>query len=540
MYSVSPAFYALQGISVFGLMLLTACSTQAVPVASHPMLNTVQNNVSPEVADPALSASPQMKFSDFHSGKRIRTDKRPVNAIAPDTERHQVSLNKVPIETAAQIILHDKLGYAVLMDTKLEGRISLEARQGISKQDLLRLFGSALRDSGANLTISGGTAVIKVGDVFPLPRHESGAGISFLQLEHFAANDFVELASSMVGQSVQLRSDPGSNTIIVSGPSLNVDGILELAHEMDRPEWRFASFAFIPVHDSSGEAAANLVEEVFAGSSAPTVKARYVAGLEALWVIGISENAIARARQVVAQFESFAEQSRPRQIVWPLKSATATKLAPLLTSILSASKSGARLASLNSDTAMTIGTVSRSQSNTPGSRRASGNSIFSNSQDQQDRSQGGSNDGAAPTLAGPLDIADEIQNPTSRGGSDQIFADPETNSLIFNLSPKKWRQILPVLVELDRPVTQVHIAVDIFEITLTDTMSYGLQHAISFGNLSWVLSNTASSVLTPALPGLAIAMEFEQARPLSRPTRQNDHPVHAEHAKPDDPEWRGG
>lgn len=424
----------------------------------------------------------------------------------PDSGKvHQVSLNDVPLAKAAQLILHDKLGYPVQIDTGIKGTISLEAGNGISTNNLLRLFGTALRDSGANLTISGGVAIIKSGSVFPMPRHENGAGISILQLNHISSDDFIDLVSSMIGNSLQARSDRASNSLIVSGPSISVEGLLDLARQMDKPEWRFASYALIPVDPDSGSATAGLVSEVFAGSTAPSITLKYIENLSSLWVIGVSDLAIERAKQVIIQFEKFAFQSKPQRIVWPLKSAKAGEITKLLQSLMSSDdKTGVQSTALSSTSAgRGAGKNSAEEApppkGQPGATGSGGNKSGSSG-------SGGSGQGILSELGG-LGLGGDGTGFSGAAGETIIIADANTNSIVFEITPHKWKRILPVLLELDRPVKQVYISVNILEVTLTDALSFGLQHALSFGDFDWVLSATTSPSLVPTLPGLAISID---------------------------------
>ena len=65
---------------------------------------------------------------------------------------------------------------------------------------------------------------------------------------------------------------------------------------------------------------------------------------------------------------------------------------------------------------------------------------------------------------------------TSRSGS--IIADLPTNTLMMQLPPAQYREILPILQQLDRLPLQVVAEVTLAEVTLTDTFSLGFEHAL--------------------------------------------------------------
>ena len=73
----------------------------------------------------------------------------------------------------------------------------------------------------------------------------------------------------------------------------------------------------------------------------------------------------------------------------------------------------------------------------------------------------------------------EQQNKTpSTLHSGSIIADLPTNTIMMYLTPAQYREILPILKQLDRLPLQVVAEVTLAEVTLTDTFSLGFEHAL--------------------------------------------------------------
>jgi general secretion pathway protein D len=83
----------------------------------------------------------------------------------------------------------------------------------------------------------------------------------------------------------------------------------------------------------------------------------------------------------------------------------------------------------------------------------------------------------------------------------RITSDASSNSLLIYASNENYQLILRTLAQLDRPQLQVAIDATVAEVTLNDTLSYGVQFYLQKGKVGLVNSTGSSSTLSQTLPG---------------------------------------
>ena len=95
---------------------------------------------------------------------------------------------------------------------------------------------------------------------------------------------------------------------------------------------------------------------------------------------------------------------------------------------------------------------------------------------------------------------------SSAGNGIRITPIAANNTLLIRASPKDYREILSTLAQIDKPSTQVLINTTIAEVTLNDTLRYGVQAYIQSGNFSFSLTDsksvTGDKVISPRYPGM--------------------------------------
>jgi general secretion pathway protein D len=114
-----------------------------------------------------------------------------------------------------------------------------------------------------------------------------------------------------------------------------------------------------------------------------------------------------------------------------------------------------------------------------------------------------------PGSAGPPGTQDlaSAMNASFGGGTRppllpgiRITPDVVNNAVLIYASQENYRLIERAIVQLDRPQLQVAIDLTIAEVTLNDSLNYGVQFFLSnkFGSL---INSSTSSLPTPTLPG---------------------------------------
>jgi general secretion pathway protein D len=94
-------------------------------------------------------------------------------------------------------------------------------------------------------------------------------------------------------------------------------------------------------------------------------------------------------------------------------------------------------------------------------------------------------------------------NTAGTQGGDQlrIVSDARNNALIIYATPKEYELIDQAMQRLDVAPLQVLIEATIAEVTLNNTLQYGLQWFFRVGNSNFTLSTLASGAVSPVFPG---------------------------------------
>ncbi len=118
--------------------------------------------------------------------------------------------------------------------------------------------------------------------------------------------------------------------------------------------------------------------------------------------------------------------------------------------------------------------------------------------------------GQAPPAAAP---AGATPRPSVR-----IEADETHNALLITATPHDYTLIRQVLEGIDTPPLQVLIEVTVAEVTLNNSLRYGVQYFLNSrgnggGNISTLLTNTATEAIAPAVPGFSLSLTAANLQP---------------------------
>ena len=148
--------------------------------------------------------------------------------------------------------------------------------------------------------------------------------------------------------------------------------------------------------------------------------------------------------------------------VLPLRFADAPDIAEVIRDLLQGSRSSSSRTTGNSNSGSTRNSGNRNSGN-----RNSGN-----------RNSGGNRGGNLGPLEQEEDLQDPIEEESSRRGVEgdvDVQADEDTNSLVIRTSPRNYEAIQNIVTNLDRLRPQVLIKVLIADVTLDDTMKFGVE-----------------------------------------------------------------
>jgi general secretion pathway protein D len=427
----------------------------------------------------------------------------------------ELNFENTPIATVAKVVLGDILGVGYLIDPRVQGTVSLASVRPVAKSDILYVLENALRLGGISLVRdTAGYRLIPLGDAVGsgnIDANESGAepgyGISVVPLQYVSAQTLLKLLDSFALKPGTVRADPGRNMLLIQGSGSERRAAVEAALSFDTDWMRGQSVGIFPIANGNPEPIIAELEKIMdtgeSGLSQNVVKFQVVNRMNAIMVITRKQAMLSTAETWIKRLDS-ANAAKNSVHVYRIKYGEARQIAKVLTEMFTGGSGGSdnaieRLegqlapgsgASASSSSDRLSAGGSSSQSNGFGSQQQPGSSLVAN------RGFGGAPASAAPSSASSLD------SPRSSGSGGKsilegvrITPDVVNNTLLIYADQENYRLIEDTLRQVDRPQLQVAIDATVAEVTLNDSLSYGVQSYLTGKNFS-ALNTTSTSAPT--------------------------------------------
>lgn len=463
------------GTSVVAVLTLAACAPRSPPIFS------------PVGKLPDVSAPPERREDERVAESAPRPSPVIVDSIRRPTTTPKdegpgeftVSLTDASLPEAVKVILGDLLGETYSIDPTLQGRISMNASQPLSRAGLISLLEAALEQNGAALqrdasgfqvvpaaaSQAGGSKRVLSGD-------QPGFGVTIIPVRSVGAEFLRALIEGPVLKPGTVRVDSARNILIVSGSSAERFAAAEAVAAFDVDANAGLSAGIFPVENADP---ATLIGELEAAlqsgpgaAAAGAVRMRPITRLNAILAVTSSPELLASLQAWLGRLD-----------VAPTSSAS------LRTYFLDNGKAEATARLLNE---LFTGSSSAPSATAPGESTTS-------SAPQQSFPRAG---GAAPP----------------QGASVRTIADPLNNALIVLADPAGHRLVQRALADIDRPPAQVMVDATIVEVTLTDRLQYGVQFFFESQGIRDIarsgrggLSRGSGLNPTPTLPGFNFILE---------------------------------
>ncbi len=455
------------------------------------------------VQKPTNAPSAPPKFAEIYPGREAQrrtvgstaaaapADVRPA-IPAGGQPQGDITLNfeEADIRQVAQAILRDILNVTFVIDPDVRGNVTVRTAGGLTREQVLPVFQTALQATGAGLFTQNGIYRIALlqnaaGAGTPVRGTSTTAGsaastgggrpLQVHPLRYIGAEEVAKILQGVLPQGRVVHADPVRNLIVLQGSSSELSlaqqtiGIFDV-DVMAEQSVLLESLQYADVGSLVFE-----LENVFGGKNGPlagAVRFLPIERLNAVLVIAKQPRYLDEARQWIARLDRTRNASARRLQVYYVQNGKAAALANTLRGIFG---TGA--------TRTTTATTSR----TPPPR------------------DGGDSARDVTTSASPTVTAiAEVQRDGDQGV--RIIADESNNAVLVLATPREYESIEEVLVKLDIMPLQVLIEASIIEVTLNDTLRYGVQHFLNTGDIG--IAKSGSSQLTIGTTPGAVASEF--------------------------------
>ena len=480
--------------------------------------------VLPDDASAAMTAKPDSKPAVTEPRFILGNDQviaPPKPSAAIEGPPIAFKFEEAPITDVANMVLRDILKVDYVMHPPLNGTVTLATRGEIAPDKAMGLLESALQANGILMAkdargtyhvgrpeaLKGIVAAPRQFGNGPLP---PGYGAVIISLRYIGASEMASILRPMVQPDAILRVDSLRNILVMSGTRLQAEGWLDIVSTFDVDLLAGMSVGVFPLKYAStkdvelalrlmspGGAAAGAsspsgaatapVTANPAASSATSAATMLAEGNPLFGAIRILPIERMNSIIIVTPRAAYLEQARkwiekldrpsgnasePELFVYPVQNGSAKHLAGMLTSIYggtmpaSSNPTGTGVAPSLTPLSSSTGAFGSQASGigTMGSLgQGAGNTAFNNTAQQQNNAAAQSGQAVAAML----------------GKTVRIVADTLNNAVLVYSTPSEFAKIEATLKRLDVPQTQVLIEASIIEVTLADSLQYGLQWAFS-------------------------------------------------------------
>jgi general secretion pathway protein D len=426
---------------------------------------------------------------------------------------YDLNFENAPVTTVAKVILGDILGTGYIIDPRVQGTITLASGRAVSKADVLFVLENALRMSNVAMVHDrNGYRLIPAADatgsgfVDTDEATRAGYGISVVPLRYVSAQAMLKLLDGFGIKPNAVRVDNARNLVIIQGTGPERRSAVDTMLSFDGDWMRGQSVGVFPIRNSTPEPIITEIEKIMdtgeGGLSQNMIKFQPVARLNAILVVSRKPEYLKTVATWIKRLDE-SDTSGVNLKVYRLHYGSAKQVAGLLNEILvgrgsggldnaqsqvapgaglSIASSGGPLAALSAQPPTALGQAGAGGAGAATAARPAGAGGAAGTAGN-DQSAAGS--GGAFGAAG---------NGQSAQANIRITPDIVNNSILVYASQETQRIVEQTLRQIDRPLMQVAIDATVAEVTLNDTLSYGVQYYLAGTQLGG--SNTPSSAIT--------------------------------------------
>jgi general secretion pathway protein D len=431
-----------------------------------------------------------------------------------------LNFENTPVATVAKVVLGDILHVGYTIDPRVQGTVSLVSVRPVPKSDMVFVLENALRLSGVVLLHdTTGYRLTPLGDAVGGGRvdaaaanPEAGFGVSVVPLQYVSAQTLLKLTDSFATRAGAIRADTTRNLLLIQGTGAERRTAVDTVLSFDVDWMRGQSVGIFPI--SSGPPAPliaeleKIVDSGENGLSQNITKFMPIARLNAVMVVTKKPEMLKTAETWIKRLDR-NDTARTTVHVYRVKYGDARQIAKVLTDMFIAGSSSSTLDSPDNQVAPGSGTVASSSATDRLSLNGNSNSGIGGFAARGTSGAGataglGANGGNQAANANPnqgnanaLDSGRGSGNGQPMMQDVRITPDAVNNKLLIYADQANYRIIETTLLQIDEPQLQVAIDATIAEVTLNNTLSYGVQTYLTSQNLG-LKPNTGSILNTQA------------------------------------------
>jgi len=410
-------------------------------------------------------------------------------------EPADITLNFVnaDIKDVAKTILGDYLKLNYEIGAGVQGTITIQTSQPLTRSQVLPVLEQALRLNDMALVVTNGVYKIlplaaaskQTGPARAAGENAAGYGIEVVPVRYISAAEMAKLLEPLAPTQGIIHVDSTHNVLIVEGTAEERQTVIDDVALFDTNTMQNMSFALLQPNYTDAEELTRELNQVMGGlNGTPSALVRLVPinRLNAILAITPQPRYLDQLQSWMKRLDKPGQGSDRRLFVYHVQNGRAGDLATTLGKTL-------------------LGGGSSQQYTSPEPPPVPMNA----GPPAGENGQSTPANPPAPTQS----AQPEAQNVSVGGGANampgvNITADSVNNSLVILATPQQYQTIRTALAELDIAPLQVFLEAAIAEITLGDNLKFGLQYAFSDAHNTVTLTNsTDSTLISPSVPGFS-------------------------------------
>ena len=425
--------------------------------------------------------------AQIYGGRTVAAQRLATGGAQRSAEGVQLNFEQAEIRDVIKVILGDIIGRSYTVDSDVQGQVTLSTSAPMSEGDLLAVLETVLRANGATLVeaspdtfrIMPVDAAIGRSQVVPLGGRpiaiRPGYGITIVPLRNISATSAAQFIQPLVASPEDIRIDPGRNAILFSGTGVERQNVVETLADLDVDWMAGKAIGLFPLQRANVEAVIPELQAIFApfdptGSEPSLIRFLPLARLNAVLAIAGDPEQVREVGSWVSRLDR-GEAVGSQFYVYNLKHGAAEDIAKLLNEAFSEGQASGAGPSLAAASATLGAPPPLSEDGEPSPESF------------------GEQPGQAPA-----------ESPASSGPT-KVVASKANNSLLIRATPEEYDRIEATLARLDTAPWQVLIEATIAEVTLNNTLRYGVQYFLEQGSFAGGFSQGAAANAFSAFAG---------------------------------------
>jgi len=368
-------------------------------------------------------------------------------------------------------IIGDTLGLNYIIDPAVKGTVNINTSGTLRRSDLLPVLETILKINGATMVkignfyqiIPANTAMRQPLEVQEQPRQapDDQIVLQIVRMKFVAAAEMARLLTPYLSEGASIVNHDAGNILLLSERRSNLRKLLELVDVFDTKVFEGDRVRLIPVKNNLVRDLINDLKSVFAGyglaETGGAIRFVPLERMNSILVITGNSTIFAEVERWIERLDQPLATAGLRNYVYKVKNTKASDLQGVLANLY------------GSPAQRPQGAAAGQQTTLP------------------------------PAATSPFISPPPPGVPTASAGTGtvRIIHDEITNSLIIQTTPQEFAEIERTLLQLDVLPRQVLIDAQIYEVTLSDSLSVGL---------SAILQNRGT--LAPNPPGPQTTASF--------------------------------